>query len=361
MVRVLLASMPQPLARLFAEEAGFSARVGLAAAPVMYLGDHVVDVERVWQAAAQAYDTDRDVPFLSNGGHQLIASIEGANGSRAFGVRDKANRHRYLLLVEGVDVLSPSAAVREAALREVPHWFDRLASERDDAIATIAALDDPVERWREIVQHRMESAEAHYRGLATQLRDEARIDVVSDLRPGDPRSLLRHLRLKGYADKSTKSVQSDVSDAAVELIQDIGLEESIDRLASLPIPLPSPVVQAYRDLTEAKQRSLTKRLVRRLGISPIGSLHLAKLLLAGSSGPAPYSRLSRRIVSRTVDQKHEDFVAWLAVLRASVEDWSYVDSFRTMSVVQRLIVVWMHGDRLYRTMRESGVPTSWMA
>ena len=64
-------------------------------------------------------------------------------------------------------------------------------------------------------------------------------------------------------------LETRVESAAATLIDEVGLEETIARMAGLPIPLPAVVVTTVGELTFTDRRAFLKRLVREIGKSPL--------------------------------------------------------------------------------------------
>src|SRR5690606_14557072 len=107
-----------------------------------------------------------------------------------------------------------------------------------------------------------------------------------------------------------------LDEAAAALLNDVGLRETIVRLAGVPCPLPERIDQAVGALPGDERRTLLRDLSRTLGRSPIASAHVAHLCeRAGVERPS-YERCVRRWARRAVlgalDIRPQ---AWREVLR----------------------------------------------
>jgi hypothetical protein len=211
-------------------------------------------------------------------------------------------------------ILGDSAAAREAILRRNRLWFDCPEGEFERAVAEIASGEDPQRRLDETEARRSSSAAAFYTNLHNKLAQHP-VFKLPDLRPPDAEALVRHLRLRSGAG-SGEAFQTALDAAADALIREEGLLAAIERLAGLPVPLPTPLIEAVASLSTLERCSLFRRLLR-VPSSPPSKMHVIRLLSRFGEDTQSYFRLARRIGTRLfAAQEAEEFEAFTAVLKS---------------------------------------------
>jgi hypothetical protein len=167
------------------------------------------------------------------------------------------------------------------------------------------------------------------------------------------------LRLRPDAGQDREFV--DALDAAAdELIEEEGLFAAIERLAGLPVPLPTSAIEAVASLSATERRSLFRRLLRTPG-SPPSKVHIIRLLIRFSDDTQAYFRLARRIGARLFGVREaEEFEAFAAVLKWVNDEFDRWSDARPWTASVRLAMVWAHAHRLFAILVSTGAATFWI-
>jgi hypothetical protein len=190
---------PQPIQDKLAEDVAFMARLGFELRPTVGVGDLQFEHEAFWQAAVEAV----------NGRIGHVQPL-GREDSMALHVR-KTDDDDPVIYLEGPDLLHnmpladaelplvlESVAERETFLQRHRSWFDGNAHDINDAIASIATMEDPIARVETAATWRRESASVYYTMLVERLKGPAHVSA-GDLLPPNIDRLVRHLRLDPQA------------------------------------------------------------------------------------------------------------------------------------------------------------------
>ena len=263
----------------------------------------------------------------------------------------RLNKDAALLL------LTSAALTREVILRQNRHWFDCSNDTFEQVLVAIVTQPDPQQRVETVVTWRKEHLAAHY-ALLEQRIQERQTFRLDELRVPSASGLLRHFRL----DSPTASSIRDLTDGTAPiLLRELGLEETLDRLTRLPVPLPAAVLDAAAAYSGEDQHLLVKQLLP-LSDSPLSMLHLLRILVRlGAEAPA-FRRLARRIVSRLIAVlKESTFAAYFALLSWVHEMFDEWEEARAWSPATRIAMAWAHTDKTFRVLYSVGVDPTWMA
>ena len=355
LIRELLVDLPEELRETLAEDGGFLGRLGISLSPVVHIGPHEINARELWTTATRVLATGEPAQLEAKG-HELRVLLHEEQGERQVIVEDAVARKRYIVRDCTAGILSDSASVREATLREMSTLFDLRASVVDEELARIAALEDASSRVAELAQLRNRSAQNLYIELTSKLRQHQQV-AANDLFPASVDAVLRHLRLD---DDKSGVLEARLERAATTLIDEVGLEATVVRLTGLPIPLPSAVITAFDQLSPIGRRSLLKRLTREIGQSPLGSVHVARLFVHYARDNRSYLRYAHKSMRKQILRSESSHcAAWLQVLRVCANEFSYAEAFRRLPVDIRLCIAWAHADRVFRILTNTGVDTSW--
>lgn len=355
LVRQLVADLPDELSARLADDPAFLKALDVPGVRQLRIGAHHVNAEMFWQTAAEVARTGIETTFNANG-HQLLLKRSQQVAGGQLVVEDAVARHHYLLLTGELDILGDTVAAREATLRRLAPLFDRDQADTDAEVARVALLDSAAERVMEVARLRSASAESHYRELQDKVSRHDAVDG-SDFVFEDVEALIRHLRLETVGG----AFRDRLDGAAAALLRDLGLRETIVRLAGVPCPLPERIERAVAALPGEARRTLLGDLSRTLGGSPIASAHVAHLCeRAGAERPV-YGRYLRRWARRAVlgalDVRHQ---AWREVLRVCANELAHIEAFRRLPADARLAVVWAHGDRVFRILVNARASEEWI-
>lgn len=351
----LVADLPDEMSARLADDPAFLKALDVQGTRQFRIGPHTVNAEAFWNAAAEVARTGVGTAVSANGHELLLKRDEQVAGGQLV-VEDAPARIQYLFLADELGILGDTVATREATLRRLAPLFDRGQADTDAEVARVALLDSAAERVVEVARLRSTSAESHYRELQQKISRHCVVkgaDFVLD----DVEALTRHLRLKAVGG----TLRDRLDEAAAALLKEVGLRETIVRLAGVPCPLPERVEQAVGALPGDERRTLLGVLSRMLAGSPIASAHVAHLCdLARAERPS-YGRYVRRWARRTVLRALDvGPQAWREVLRECANEWAHVEAFRRLPADVRLAVVWAHGDRIYRILVNGHASEEWV-
>jgi hypothetical protein len=355
LIGLLVADMPEELSAKIAEDGEFIAGLGASADQVIRLGAHTLKTQELWLAAAAAFESKAPVAIESDG-TELMVKILGS-GSGQLVVEDVRANIAYVVLSSATGILSNSIESRERALRSVSELFDLPEREREEAIARVATIANVHTRVTELEDLWKNSIHDRYLRTEGKIRQHESLEE-SDFLPHNIHALLRHLRLTPIGEE-TLTVKLERS--AAILIQEVGLEEAVSRLAGLPVALPEIVITRLSALAPAQRRAFLKKAAKCMGKSPLGTAHIARLFAAFAADNPSYVRYVHALMrSQFINSRGSRFTAWVAVLRFCANDFSYIEDFRRLPVQMRLSVAWAHGDRLFRMLTNLKVDNEWI-
>jgi hypothetical protein len=358
LLRLFLRDLPEPLQEELGTDADLAEIISIEHTTVTTIGDLPFVRDEFCRAASEAVNgREARIVRIDQDSEVTFAPLEGQDGE--VGMR--------LILPDGDDtvvaddvlaVLSESVTEREAALRRNRPWFDCPDDEFERAVAEIASGESPQRRLDEAEGWRGSSAAVFYAKLHAQLSQYPALKL-SELRPPSAEALIRHLRLRPDAGQDREFV--DALDAAAdELIREEGLFATIERLAGLPVPLPTSVIEAAAESDATERRSIFRRLLRAPG-SPPSTVHTVRLLNRFSDDTQAYYRLARRIGTRLFGVREaEEFEAFAAVLKWVNDDFDRWPEARSWNASVRLAMVWAHAHRLFAILVATGAVASWI-
>ncbi len=306
----------------------------------------------------------------------LRAVAEAVNG-RPASLTTHGNEHLFhirasappaepemIFLEEGMDtvfqltepellLLHTSVTEREAVLRRHHTWFERPQDMVSKLIAEIAAIDDDEHRVDTTAQWRKQWYGTFQATLFQQVRTRQAIEYAAFF-PSDLGEILWYLRID--PEQREHPSLPDVLDASAQsLIADVGLGSAIERLASLPFPLPDAVHQAIAALSEQEQHALIKRLLRAHG-SPLSLVHAIRICAYLQARSPVMLHLTRRLTHKFLSkQQGDDLHDFLAVLQWISFMIGRRSDVRAWPAGRRMLVVWSHAHHIYRVCHNAGV------
>ncbi len=250
-------------------------------------------------------------------------------------------------------LLHTSVTEREAVLHRHHAWFERPADTVSKLIAEIAAIDDDEHRVDTTAHWRKQWYGTFQATLFQQVRTRQAIEYDAFF-PSDLDEILWYLRI----DPEQREPPSlpDVLDASAHsLIADVGLGSAIERLASLPFPLPDAVHQAIAALSNQEQHALIKRLLRAPG-SPLSLVHTIRICAYLQARSPVMLRLTRLLTHKFLSmQQGDELHDFLAVLQWISFMLGRRSDVRAWPVGRRMLVVWSHAHYVYRVCRHARV------
>lgn len=349
LVIALLEDMPEDLSEAVSADSEFIRSIGVPTHAVIRFGEERIPADAFWNGVTQAMQSGTP-SIIEVGSDRWSVSIQTEDRVEGIVVEKNGANPQYIL-AEAVELMSDSVADRERALRSTAQSFDLPQADTEAAIARLSLISNLGKRMEEFTRIRRGSAVLLYRELTTKLRNQEPVGD-GDFLNFDVELLLRHLRISGTM---TGSVGALISDAASCLLNEVGLAETICRMAGLPTALPRPVLVTLQSMSAAARKLLFKSLLKSIGNSPLGSSHIAKLMDMFRAESPAYARYARSVATKLSSRSGEPLTAWIAVLRYVADGFMFLDQYRVCSPDLRLIACWCHADRLYRILRAVGV------
>lgn len=350
--------LPKPLQKELSLDTDLMENISVRYSKVTTIGEFSFDADEFGRAASEAVNgRETRIAPIDHDAELTFAPLEQqshSNGMRLVNPDGDETEIKDDILV----VLSDSAAERETVLYRNRRWFDCSDNELQQAVAEIASNDDPQRRLDETEAWRSSSATVFYTNLHDRLAQYPAFEL-SDLRPPDAEALLRHLRLVLEAN-SDEAFLSALGMAAAALVREESLFVAIERLAGLPVSLPTPLIEAVAALSAADRHSLFRELLRVSG-SPLSKIHVIRLLNHFSEDTGAYFRLARRIATRLFTARSaKEFDAFAAILKWVSADFDHWPEARSWAPETRLAMVWAHAHRLFVILMSTGATVVWI-
>ncbi len=350
--------LPEPVRNELWQDADFMASIGIRGAIRVTIGDWAFDPDAYWRAAAEAVNDRQAEIATADQGEPVIFKPHPRDGDRVVIGLCRPGKDPILVADDEFAVLLDSPEDRESALLRHKAWFDLPQQLLKQTVVEIAVIESPWKRAEAVRSWRRSSVAEHYRNLQEQFgkREGFRFNA---LLPGDGSALLRHLRLPEDIGDGDAFLEG-LTTAASVLLEEEGLQETLDRLVGLPVPLPAVVVRAATSVGADEFARLTRHLLQSAR-SPVCMPHLIHLLLRASTSSPTCARLARRLVKRLLSEESKrEFKAFHALLRwvdAEVSRWA---SARAWSASVRLTALWLNTHRLFAAFRSAGAPSEWV-
>ena len=250
-------------------------------------------------------------------------------------------------IVQGINdalftLLSNDQSQREEVLRSHRFWLDCENATLERIIDEIISIEDPHDRIERAKALRDQSAAFFYKKLETKLDHTNQFDV-SDLMPPSAEGLVRHFRLKKTI-KRSDDFHANLRQAAQSLISEEGIEEALNRLACLPVKLPSVVSEELSKLTSENRQILFKKFADSW-IAPVYKFHLIDLTLSFSQ------ELEIELAKHLLDEIYSDvaiphFNLFSVLLQLVDNAFSFRNDVKEWSVPIRLAMTWAHANKL---------------
>ena len=222
-------------------------------------------------------------------------------------------------------------------------WFDNESYQHKSSVDNILAESDPGNRFERLEQAQEQSAEFFYQSLHARLSKHESITVEQTF-PPSAASLMAHLRIRGTEELESKF---DLKLFAERLLEQVGLEQTIERLAALPILLPDAVWQSVRLLSKDALGQLIVQLKERL-LTPLSQIHLFHILADRGCEIADYLDQAKSILNDLVSEVGERrWKTFGRILECVRREFALRGDYRALPVQARLLVVWLHSCRLH--------------
>ncbi len=319
--------------------------LGLERFTATHIDELQFEYRAFWRSAGRAWNGRPTRIRPQNTDVSVSIAIEEGRGdisSRLVFTRpDKPRRgvHVDPILV----LLDRDPLARRRLLEKHRDWFDCAEEDFQRHAARIASLRSTHERIRQATTARAESPAFVYGELKSEL---GRGNVgEKPFLPPPLKRMLAYLRLRLDGDPNDATVA--IGEAAAVLLRELGFEEAIYRLSSLPIPLPEPVLHAFDSLPFADAESLLARLEIRLQ-QPFARLLLARLSLRNARRGAQDPSDARRLVTEILNESSAPrFDAFLAIARWAARRIAERDASTGALSGAVLAAAWLHATEVF--------------
>jgi nucleoside phosphorylase len=317
--------------------------LGIKTIPSIRINTLSLPAAEFWQAAEMAI----------NGKEAIITALEPEIELKIQPATNNATRDILEIrsqnnsIVQGIDdalfqLLCDAPSRRAEVLRSHRFWFDCDNETLDRIIAEITSSQEPRERFEQAKAWRDQSAAFFYKKLEIEL-DHADEFNISGLMPPLAEGLLRHFRIDATI-TSGDAFHTRLSQAAQSLIAEEGLEEALERLACLPVQLPSVVLGEIGKLASADRQTLLKKFAGSWA-SPICKFHLIDLALSFPQDE------EHELVKQLLDEIYSDaaiphFNLLSLLLQLTNNAFSFRSDVKEWSVSVKLAMTWAHASKL---------------
>lgn len=348
--------LPKEITDALDDDPELRERLGFKRKQVVTLGSMEFDAQEFWNAASEALNGRQATVQIEGNGEALFHRFDNDHPLPLAVTSTRAGENTLLEELE-LAILVDSVADRETVLRGHPEWFDDHPNQAEEMVAEIASTASPAERMSKLTAQMERSAAVYYKRLRDQIRSQGTFRL-NDLLPPPVDVLARHYRLNldvGAGEELTNSL--DV--AASILLDQVGLEQTILRLARLPIALSKAVIDRTAQLSAAARADLFDGLSQAAS-SPIGKLHFARLVGDYLGESRKFRLLATRSLGASLTERgREEFEAM-----QSLVDWVHSElsnAPESQGVPDHLVLAmaWAHSLRLYEILG-SGDNSKWI-
>jgi hypothetical protein len=248
-------------------------------------------------------------------------------------------------------LLSNDRATRENFLRSNSFWIDSDRQTLERVIGEIVSIEEPGDRIKKAYEWRDRSAAVFYKQLAIDL-NEAHQFKISELVPTSMEGLIRYFRLETRITNSD-DFHKHLNQAARLLIEEEGIEEALERLACLPVKLPSIFLEELSKLDPDCRQSLLRKLANSWK-SPVCIFHLIDIAL---EFPCEEEiEIVKYLLGEIYDDAAIDrFNLFKALLQLTNNELSFRDDIKEWSVPIVLAMIWAHTSKLQNILDDPSI------
>lgn len=300
-------------------------------------------------------DVVRTKKTVALGGARLFP--QPRNGFSALSIEDLTTGDIAVWDEAPLELMSTIQDQQLAALNVVKEAFD-LSSRELELLRQKLRTESPDEILPHVAQLRDESASHFYQALDSKLANNASI-TIHDLIPQDVRMLFRHLRLEMDAKEATGSLAK--VDFAASLTAELSIQSAMERLISLPRPIPGKTLAELEKSTSEERRSILRHLAKLANGNPVAVAHVTRLLYTFAGDNKAYIRWGDSLVRRLLSFEGSPALgAMLQMLTAIERELSSHEPFPSYDNETRLVTIWSHVSRLQRIFVARHVDLNWV-
>jgi hypothetical protein len=351
--------MPDQIREELKHDEAFMASIGLKLILTSEIEGLKFNSDEYWYALAEAINgRDAKITTIDAKVEARFFPTEDVSDGESINFENLATGERKKVLFDILGVLSESATKRESTLRRNRMWFDCPTAIFEQIIAEIASTDNIEQRVKKTLHWRNTSAVLYYKEIAHRVQQKGEFEFA-DCIPPSAAGLTRYIRIDAKTEPGAIFEES-LSKASQMLLSEEGLFETVNRLAGLPVPLPSNLVNAITALSAEDKKNLIKKLLRISG-SPISKIHFIHILTHLADVSPIYKRLAFKAAARLLSPEGtSEFEAYVLMLKWVNEEFNYWPDTQQLSVPVRIALIWSHTHHLFNIFMSAGAPVSWI-
>lgn len=334
LVRMLVNKLPETIKQKLMDNSAFCQKLGIKIASVVTMGGLDFEADQLWPAIAKAVVNGKAHVMTLKGSKQLTLTRDASKKSsiRLSGALTGSFSDSVIKL------LDKSRAQRRKVLLANQDWLDVPPVERKALIEKITATASLSDRMKMFHDTRDASAEYYYCNLEGKLeqREQLPLDAFT---PPPATSLINHLRLPS---DQALSFPEKCAAASNTLISERGWMFAFSRLAGIPVALPEPVVEAVLVASEIHYDRVVAMLTEQKG-SPLQIIQALSVLIRITPKEDFHKHLNNAL-----EGWHRVAKPFVSVLRWTEFAFQNDDTWTQLPVSERLMLVWMHADRVIR-------------
>jgi hypothetical protein len=319
-----LDALPVSLHDAVSDDQRLMRRLGRAVVTTLTVGEWQFDVRQIGAGVAQLLATGAPkdgtltiTPLHSASGETLTLA---RRGPMAFAISSSDDGQELPIHETGFGLLSPDRAERLAACGALRREVDSDVRTWSRVAERLIDDDDPADRYYAFVTLRLRTLGARYATMRERWRETGQVDI-DDLHAPPREDVFAHLRLRddvvSHADidggaRAGVREASDAGESAIEsgatfhsaweraarlLIDEEGVSVAFERLSSMPVPLPLTVCRGLEDMRPEERVAFVRRILA-TPTSPVGAVHVLRVLAWFGETSATYRRLARRLLRR---------------------------------------------------------------
>ena len=318
--------------------------IGLRTYDVVNLRSHLFDGKHLWPVVREVFK-GKPGKVVCEGSPSIAFSLskEAANnGSALWFKADRKDLDFRLTFPAFKELMSDDPAKRRAALGKQRKRLDLGEADASRIFEEMAVTKRVDLRMRKLLEIQRNSFANQIAELTAQSRRDRRFRLHL-ARPRTPGALLAHLRLPKTIDAG--NLPTALNDAAEVLVQDEGIQEAFERLASLPVMLPGSFQEAFGSLSQEVRSEMLSKFKTTLA-SPLLRFHAAILFLKGDKAEQDWS--VNTLVGLLGQGADEQWQLFQAILAWSFSEMAMFEEKLPSTSPQFLAAVWIHAARLHQ-------------
>lgn len=345
----LLKRIPGPLRQRLEKLDHIQEKFGSSWQNVITLGNHPFKFEKLSDAVKKAaknkkaeintandkihFEVTKHKPE-SDGGFSMLFS---QNGEGEFTVSTPANC-----------VLLPDRKERRNCLQHYLFELDISEGLSPSVVDNLVDIPDEYERLEAVLDMLDDSCTVQYDIIGQQLERDKFVRL-SEIAPRSGESLLRYLRLRDHPEEPF-----NLSESAQFLIDELGLDEAIWRMAGLPCPMPDSIIESLDSLTEEERKTVITDFGQRVSsyFSGFHFINLAQRYLINDD-----ERLAAIIEDWLTSPHFVEIVdIHLTVYRWILAEVGNMSSLKDYPLQVRATAAWSHSSQLMAVFSADRIP-----